>query len=177
MFPIEEHCGKCFFKDMDILKKLPRESLSEISRFLISKERERQIREMSRINNKEGSIHFYQRKDGLLCYLLLFGLVASLVRLTAENNIAFLYAGMETSFHRLLKKFGIEFIPIGPMFEYHGKRLPCLGSSESILSGIHRYRPELWQFLTKGCRSVPMHHGQQKNPEASSVITPGLTNP
>ncbi len=175
-FPIEEHCGECFYEDMDILKKIPRESLAEISRFLISKEREQRIREIAShdYNNNTGATSYYQRRDGLLCYLLLFGLVAALVRLTTENNISFLYAGLETSFHRLLKKFGIEFTPIGPLFEYHGKRLPCLGSTESILSGIHTYRPDLWNFLTNGYRPIDLEH--QGNSQDYPRVVPGLTN-
>lgn len=173
-FPIEEHCGECFYKDIDILKKIPRDSLAEISRFLISKERERKIREAaSHSYNNAGTTSYYHRKDGLLCYLLLFGLVACLVRLTTENNISFLYAGLETSFHRLLKKFAIEFTPIGPLFEYHGKRLPCLGSTESILSGIHAYRPDLWNFLTNGYRPIHLEHQEnsQDYPSAASGAT------
>ncbi len=150
-FPMEEFCSQCFYKDLDALEEVSRGSLAEVSRFLISKSREREIitSQMSKEGQDEGASG-YRRKDGLLCYLLLFGLFSAVVRMTALNRIMYWYVGVEPSFHRLLSRFGIEFTPIGPLFEYHGPRLPCLGSTVSILKGIQRYRPEIWTFLTEG---------------------------
>ncbi len=152
-FPMEEYCSQCFYKDLSLLQNISRDSLAEVSRFLISKSRERQIMEASNLD-KRGLISGYRRKDGLLCYLLLFGLFSAVVRMTALNRISFWYVGVEPSFHRLLTRFGIDFTPIGPLFEYHGQRLPCLGSTTSILAGIQKYRPEIWKFLTEGGRLV-----------------------
>ncbi len=155
-FPMEAYCGEFFYRDTIPLKQIPRESFAEVSRFLVSKKRERQIKDISVRNMKrDGSDIVYTKRDGQFCYLLLFGLFSAVVCMTIQYNTSYWYAGVEPAFHRLLKRFGIDFPQIGPLFEYHGKRIPCLGSTESILSGIHKYRPEVWKFITQNGKLVP----------------------
>lgn len=149
-FPIEAYCGKSFYPDAIPSKQIPRESFAEVSRFLVSKKRLGLIKGTSVRNMKEFDPDTINHKrDGLYWYLLLFGLFSAVVRMTIQHNISYWYVGVEPAFHRLLKKFGIDFPSIGPLFEYHGKRIPCLGSTESILSGIHKYRPDVWRFITQ----------------------------
>ena len=154
LFPIEEYCGNRFFSHLPIFQILRRESLAEVSRFNVSKAREREVIAFceSKGSAREGC---YRRRSGLLCYLLLFGLFSAVVQMTYENNILHWYVTVEKAFHRLLKWFGIHFMPIGPLFDLYGRRLPCLGSTKAILSGIRHYRPEIWSFLTQGGRVVP----------------------
>jgi len=149
-FPMEIFCGGSFYKEAVYPKQFHRKLLAEVSRFLVSKERSQLIRKISsEYNDRPVQELTYQRKDGLFCYLLLFGLFAAVVRMTVQKNISYWYVGVEPAFHRLLKKFGIDFSPIGPSYEYHGQRFPCLGSTASILSMIQKYRPDLWNFLTR----------------------------
>ncbi len=155
-FPIEEYCGQSFYRDLELLKELRREYLAEVSRFLISKEREREAMEASISTHTEKGNLVYKRKDGLLCYLLLFGLFSTVVRTSIEVNATHWYVGVQMPLLRLFRKFGFELIQIGTTFEYHGLRYPCLGSTEAVLSSIHRYRPELWNFLTQDGTLV--HH-------------------
>ncbi|MFQ5587786.1 MAG: PEP-CTERM/exosortase system-associated acyltransferase [Nitrospiria bacterium] len=148
LFPMEKYCRQSFFDNVMPLQKISRTSLAEVSRFLISEERERQIVRASTFEAEEGS--GYRRKDGLLCYLLLFGLFSAVIRMTTMNLISSWYVSVEPAFYRLLTRFGIHFTKIGPIIDYHGLRHPCIGSTTQILSRIRRYRPEIWHFLTEG---------------------------
>lgn len=161
-FPIEEFCGPCFYEDVLPSKKYPRESLAEVSRFLVSRKRERQIMEMSSHLSccAARTTSIYKRKDGLICYLLLFGLISAVLRTATERKLPYWYVGIESKLLRLFRMLGITFIQLGPLVEYHGQRLPCLGSTESILSGIRKYRPELYAFVTK--ESPVAHYNRQK---------------
>ena len=162
-FPIEEFCGPCFYEDALVSKKCPRESLAEVSRFLVSRERERRIMKISSHLNSGARTPIYKRKDGLICYLLLFGLISAVLRTATEKKMPYWYVGIESKLMRLFRMIGITFIQLGPLFEYHGERLPCLGSTESILSGIRKYRPELYAFVTN---VSPFNHRnrQKKTP-------------
>ncbi len=162
LFPIEKFCSNFFYKGDVLTKNLPRESLCEVSRFLISKERQKEI---SNANALKGENHrtkiVFRRKDGLLCYLVLFGLISSVIHTALEKNRPNWYVCVEPSLFRLLKQFGIVFTPIGPSFDYNGQRLPCFGTTESVLNGIHQYRPDLWKFVTQGTPTIPIKYSQE----------------
>lgn len=143
LFPIEEYCGPSFYRNSELLKQLRREYLAEVSRFLVSKEREREIMKASMSNAEK-------KNDSVLCYLLLCGLFCAVVRTSIENNAPHWYVGIQMPLLRLFRKFGIELVQIGRIFEYHGMRYPCMGSTESVLSNVHKIRPELWDFVTEG---------------------------
>ena len=149
-FPMEIFSGEQFY-DKDIAKEASfRTLLGEISRFLVSKEREQLTRmSPSLAITRNSALGLSHKRDGLRCYLLVFGLMSAIVRMTSSNNILYWYAGLDPVLHRLLKSFGLIFPQIGPAFEYHGKRLPCLAPTNKILSEIRSYRPDLWKFLTK----------------------------
>ena len=173
-FPMEIFSGELFY-NKDIAKENSyRKSLGEVSRFLVSKERERQAKMSPSLPNEKGGVQFLPRiQDGLRCYLLVFGLIAALIRMTTRNNILYWYAGLDPALHRLLKSFGVTFPLIGPAFEYHGTRLPCLGPTRTILAQIRTYRPDLWSFLTNNC---PPHQEQPQEayPLDDQEHVPGL---
>jgi len=162
LFPIEKFCSDSFYKGDILTKNLPRKSLCEVSRFLISKERQKEISKANTSKEKNKHIKIvFRRKDGLLCYLVLFGLISSVIHTALETNSPNWYVCVEPSLFRLLKQFGIKFTPIGPLFDYNGQRLPCFGTTESVLSGIHQYRPDLWKFVTKGAPTIPAKYSQE----------------
>lgn len=75
------------------------------------------------------------------------GLFAAIVRMSVEHNMTHWYAVMEPTLLRMLSRFRIRFRPIGPLVDYHGPRRPCLSTMDEILEGIHRKRPDLWEFI------------------------------
>jgi len=166
-FPMETFCGQCFYKDLEYPRNFSRQSLAEVSRFLVSKKREQQIKEAYTLNQKNSDPDTtYKRQDGLRCYLLLFGLLSAVMQITYEHKILFWYIGIQAPLFRLLKRFSIRFIQLGPVFEYHGKRTPCLGSARSISHLVHKYRPDLWNFATQGGKLT--HFNEQNTPPGNA---------
>ncbi len=151
-FPMENYCKITDQENLIFHKKVSRTSLAEVSRFLISKERERQVI-LATATSGAGSI--YRKEDGPHSFLLLHGLITAGLRMAMEIKSTYLYACIQTPLFRLLRKFGIHFIKIGPPVEYHGLRFPCLGTTESFLSGIYKHRPDLWELITEDGELAP----------------------
>jgi N-acyl amino acid synthase of PEP-CTERM/exosortase system len=151
-FPIEKYC-KINQREM------VRGSLAEVSRFLISKEREQQVILISATPGV-GSGPIYRKEDGPNNFLLLHGLIAAGLRTAIEINSSSLYACIGMPLFRLLRRLGIPFFKIGPQVDYHGKRSPYFGSTEQILSGIYTYRPDLWNLVTKNGELAPQIKGR-----------------
>jgi len=170
LFPMEAFCRPSFYPGVLPPEEYPHALLSEVSRFLVSRQRERQIMELSS-EQKAGlrSRSIYKRKDGLICYLLLFGLISAVLRVATEKNLSHWYVSIEAKLLRLFRMLGINFLQLGPMVEYHGKRLPCLGTTSEILSGIRQYRPELYAFVTKG---HPLAFQIRRRPQTQYAYSP-----
>lgn len=175
-FPIEHYCSESFFKDAIIVDPVKRKTLGEVSRILVSKEREQRIKEyLDAYTDKTDSAPNHGKKDGLRCYLLLFGLFSAVMKMTAENNILMWYVSVTPILLRLLNRFEIHFTPIGTPIDYNGTRIPCLGSTEIISSLVCKYRPELWRFVTrivtptKMSQGIPVSHTPVAGPDAFSA--------
>jgi N-acyl amino acid synthase of PEP-CTERM/exosortase system len=83
------------------------------------------------------------------------GLFKAIVKMSARHGITHWYAVMEPTLLRLLARFGIEFDLIGPLVQYHGWRQPCFAAADQVLAGIHRRRPEVWEFITDAGKLWP----------------------
>ena len=57
---------------------------------------------------------------------------------------------MEPALLRLLARLGIHFEDVGPLVDYHGRRQPCVINIETMLTQVHRERPDVWAILTEG---------------------------
>ncbi|MFQ5559958.1 MAG: PEP-CTERM/exosortase system-associated acyltransferase [Nitrospinota bacterium] len=97
---------------------------------------------------KERRMHPERR---FFSYLTL-GLTRAILQMGAEKNITHVYACMEPSLCRLLKRYGFFFKPVGPTVDYFGKRQPCFASAEELLEGVFNERPDIWDFITDGGR-------------------------
>lgn len=160
-FPIEKRLQyPTYYKDIEV-RSLPRSSIAEISRFAISKQfchragdenfesedvayRDRRASVISTpfpINrraaeNRRGFPH------------ISLGLLKAIVLMSDANNVQYWYAAMEFSFIRLLERFGIHFLPLGPAVDYFGYRQPCIASVDELLKGVAAERPDVWAFIT-----------------------------
>ncbi len=76
------------------------------------------------------------------------GLFVAIVRMSVGHNITHWYAAMEPALMRLLKKFSIEFVPIGPIVDYHGRRQPCVAEIATVLASAERNCPDAWALVT-----------------------------
>jgi len=144
-YPIEHHC-----LDINKFTSLEeRAKLAEISRYAVSKEFKKRIGEMGSlagVSPNEG-VYFEEDERRVLPHISL-GLIATIIRMSKANNIEYLYAVMEPALSRLLTRFGIVFERIGPDVNYHGVRVPCRITLESLMTGVERTSPPVWDLMT-----------------------------
>ena len=69
-----------------------------------------------------------------------------------NHHLTHCYAAMEPALHRLIGRFGLVFHQIGPVVDYHGQRIPCLGDVHEFLPNIKRVAPPVWELMTDGGR-------------------------
>jgi len=150
-FPIEEHCGDYSRLVSPLLKGVPRHLVAEISRFAISKDFKRRLGEAGTVAGVGPGHDKYFNQDPsgkrVIPHLIL-GLFVAIVRMSAEHNVTHWYAVMDVSLLRLLRRFGIHFVPIGDLVDYHGLRQPCFGSVDEVLAGIWNKRLDIWRLIT-----------------------------
>jgi len=145
--PIENHCGDSI--DRSILDRFnfSRTSIAEVSRFAVSNQF------INRVGS-DGLDHPSDRwagqvRDDPSQYLphISLGLIAMLFVASVQEHITHWYAVMEPSLNRLLGRSGIEFTPIGPVVNYHGRRQPMIASVSDLLSNIYDKRYEFFRLI------------------------------
>ncbi len=150
-FPIEDHCGDYSRLVSPLLQGIPRHSIAEISRFAISKDFKRRIGEAGTVAGVRPGRDIYLNQDPsgkrVIPHLIL-GLFAAVFRMSIELKISHWYAVMDLSLLRLLNRFGIDFVPIGDMVDYHGLRQPCLGNVEEAVDKLWEKRIDAWKLVT-----------------------------
>ena len=148
-FPIESQCRQTFhaaFRPED----LPRNALGEISRFALSKEFRKRFKEKGVTHGLTNDIHAdsHDERGRRIIPHLTIGLFKALLLMSVEHEVSHWYAVMEPTLIRILKRFGIEFVPIGEPVEYHGKRVPCLAVVDHVVKKVKHMHPDIWRFAT-----------------------------
>ena len=139
-FPIEKHLGARLHRANGTFNNLPRTSLAEISRFSVSKQ----------FRRRPGEAQEHPIETGRRYYPhITIGLFKAIFQMSMRNAVTHWYSAMEPSLIRLLTRFGIYFIPAGPVVDYYGKRQPCIGSVNEVLDGIYNHRRDIWEFITE----------------------------
>ncbi|HRH82091.1 MAG TPA: PEP-CTERM/exosortase system-associated acyltransferase [Thiobacillaceae bacterium] len=148
LFPMEANCRLDDGKR--IIDPETRKRLSEISRFAVSKDFKRRLGESGTQAGVADNVDVYFEPDErrVLPHISL-GLFAAVMRMIYQHRLTHSYAVMEPALHRLIGRFGVIFNPIGPQTEYHGKRIPCLGSVDEALPNIKRVAPSVWDLITE----------------------------
>ena len=164
-FPIEKRCKLNINKD-----ELPRNYLAEISRLAISKqyrrraedkciygpeEERREVIDISntvqqyqrRAEDKYRSGELYERRRGPD---LVLNLYKAIYHESKKRQITHWYAVMTKGLYILLKRFGIDFEPIGQPVDYHGIRTPYLGDIKKIEHEVSIKNPKLYEEFTRG---------------------------
>ncbi len=164
-FPIEKRCKLNINKD-----ELPRNYLAEISRLAISKqyrrraedkciygpaEERREVIDISntvqqyqrRAEDKYRSGELYERRRGPD---LVLNLYKAIYHESKKRQITHWYAVMTKGLYILLKRFGIDFEPIGQPVDYHGIRTPYLGDIKKIEHEVSIKNPKLYEEFTGG---------------------------
>ena len=92
-------------------------------------------------------IYFEEDERRVLPHISL-GLFAAVMRMVHTHGVTHCYAVMEPALLRLIGRFGVVFNRIGPDVDYHGLRIPCLGTVEEALPSIQRVAPSVWELIT-----------------------------
>ncbi len=144
-FPIERHCPL----DRPVTQPDVRAHLGEISRFAVSKTFKRRLGEAGSLAGVAPNIEIYFEEDErrVLPHISL-GLFAVVMRMVQQHGITHCYAVMEPALLRLLARFGVIFNRIGPDVDYHGLRVPCLGTVDEALPSIRAVAPSVWDLIT-----------------------------
>lgn len=146
LFPIEIHSQ---IDNFNALKHISRNHLAEASRFCVSKEFRRGKNELNtttRIDTELENIFTLDERQAFPHITL--ALFACLIKMSHENDIQDWYAVMEPALIRFFSTLSINFIGIGPLTDYHGKRLPCTINVNDLLEGVACKDLTQWNMLT-----------------------------
>ncbi len=80
------------------------------------------------------------------------GLAQLLLRLSRTHGVTHWAALMPPALLRMLAMMGIEFMPLGPVVDYHGLRQPSGCEVARMLDRLYRRYPAHWQIVTDGGR-------------------------
>jgi len=158
LFPIEIHSQ---IDNFDALKHISRNYLAEASRFCVSKQFRRRKNEMNTITGVNTRIitrgklganteqkNIFTQDERRIFPSISLALVACSIRMSHENNIHDWYAVMEPALIRVFSTLGMNFIGIGPLTDYHGKRRPCTINVKDLLDGVAGKDLNSWNMLT-----------------------------
>jgi len=144
--PIEIHST---IDNLEPLKNIQRNKLAEVSRFCVSKEFKRRKNEPGSLTGTGyesfGGISNDERR---IFPHITIGLIACLIRISEEQGIHHWCAVMEPGLFRFLSTLGINFTGLGPVSEYHGKRMPGVIKVTDLLNSVLQKNPQLWYLLT-----------------------------
>ncbi len=131
---------------LDLL--LPLDRMAEVSRFCISKELRRR-RDGSPADGQEA------RQGLALARYATLGLIRGLIGASIDRGITHWCLVVEPALLRFLSGLGFHFEPLGPVVEYHGVRQPCHADLATLIQGVLRERPEVWEVITDDGRLLP----------------------
>lgn len=160
-FPMEAHCAEQFFAGVpELIQKLRRSQIAEISRFAVMRDFRRRSTEDRFIHGLSPDVSYTDPTAGPATARrampqVTIGLFAAIVQLSVRENITHWFAVMEPTLLRLLERFGVRFTEIGPAVQYHGRRVPSLARAFDVVENIRKERPDVWEIITDSGRIVP----------------------
>lgn len=134
---------------------LPLETTGEIGRFAISK--------AFRPPSGDARGRIYQPEDGAgdprrLVPQMTLGLIRVALQMCVSRRIRMVCAVMEPSLLRLLARFGLHFVALGPPVDYYGLRQPCYANLVELFARVGVERPEVWAVTTDHGRLFGAHY-------------------
>ena len=127
--------------------RLSSHQIGEISRFAVSKEFRQQWAKTVSPDFRDGD-QVNEATEQQLIRHLIFGLLSEVVEICLEYGVAHLAAVVEPPLFRMLRKFEIEFEPLGGLVEYHGMRQPCVVDIGRFIRNSRYRNTRLWQFMS-----------------------------
>jgi len=129
---------------LDLL--LPLDRMAEVSRFCISKELRRR---------RDGGQKAGAGQGFALARYATLGLIRGLIGSSIDHGITHWCLVVEPALLRFLGGLGFHFEPLGPVVEYHGVRQPCHADLATLIQGVLRERPDVWEVITDDGRLQP----------------------
>ncbi|QBQ55543.1 PEP-CTERM/exosortase system-associated acyltransferase [Nitrosococcus wardiae] len=155
-FPIEEHVGHHFDTQLIEPAQLPRRTTVEVTRLVISRQFRNRGREIHYAHGLDDS-SFGNKSDKRRQFPHpVLGLLVALVQMSSEYGITHWYAGMEPALNRLLRRFGFNLKPIGPLVDYYGIRRPYLDTVDNVLTRVFQKKRDIWDLVTDRGRIWPV---------------------
>lgn len=150
LFPIEKYTR---IDNIELLRNIPRENLAEASRFCVSKSFKRRKSEAGTLTGvaSNWADNFTEKERAIFPHITI-GLLSCLIKMSAKNDIHYWYAVMEPSLARFFSSFGIYFVPIGPLVDYHGKRRPYMIKMSDLLDGVAKKDINYWNMMSNNGR-------------------------
>ena len=143
-FPFELHCSTFPSYDMPA-----RELCGEVSRLAVKRSHRRRradsLMGFPGILPGEGDVALspeVERRDRSSPMLLL-GMYREMVRYSRQRGIRYLFAAMERSLARSLKRMGFQFVPIGPEADYYGAVTPFVLDLDHLTENLSKASPSL----------------------------------
>jgi N-acyl-L-homoserine lactone synthetase len=166
-FPVEKVAGDFFTGDMRVQANVSRARIGEISRLILAPQfRARRgdgqkptglsevsdpVLQASGRRQSTAGRPAEERRDSAPRRAFphaVLGLFVAIARMSVENNLYYLYGGMEPVCARFLKSFGIDFTPISPMIDYFGPCRTYLGYIPDVMDNIYRTNRQIWNLVT-----------------------------
>ena len=149
-FPLQSLCGSNYLHDEAYVK-----NSCEFSRLCISTEYRRHIKK--EIRNLSGVFNF-NRKDPFTMYekpllniclsMAPIALIRGAFEMAINNNVLNIFGIMEQKNITRLENAGLVHEPIGPIMDYHGKRLPFLCNILDVLDNAMVQNYAVWKIVT-----------------------------
>ena len=166
LFPLEMHTQ--IDPDLYISDNETRKQTAEISRFLVSSDFDRRKKDRRKpepqANNQDSTETNQEacsnvenerrkgddrrkgdRRSSLNLYVVL---MAGVVQMTTKHKKQYWISAMEPALNRLVSYSGLNFNPIGPVIDYHGKRQPYSAKVSDILLRTYKLHRGVWEVIT-----------------------------
>ncbi len=129
-------------------RQLPLGRTAEVSRFAVSKEfrRRRGERHYPDIACAERRAELDATERRVIPHVTL-GLLRGILGICLDYEIAVLAAVMEPPLLRILCRLGLDFEPLGPLVEHHGRRQPCVARVAELIGRSRDRASLLWQYV------------------------------
>lgn len=128
--------------------RLPLQHAGEVSRFAVAREFRRRRREIRQVDaGFADPRHDPGAAEKRLMPHITLGLIRGILAICLDYDITLLAAVMEPALLRILARLGLDFVPWGPLVQYHGLRQPCAAEITDLIRGARERSGLLWQYV------------------------------
>jgi N-acyl amino acid synthase of PEP-CTERM/exosortase system len=129
--------------------EFPAAQTAEISRFAVSKHFRRRYGEARYADaGFAENATVPEISERRLMPFITLGLLGGVLDICLEHEITHLAAVMEPPLIRILRRLGLDFMPIGGLVEHHGLRQPCIARLADLIQHGRDNESLVWQYVS-----------------------------